>query len=95
MPVTMSFLRILWDDPHDPGGNVQHIAEHGLDIDDVEEVLSSPSSRGVSDSSGCPLCGGIPWKAYTSSSFTNGSTRTPFALSRHTRFPNLKGGNHD
>ena len=41
----MTFFRILWDDPQDPSGNVQHIAEHGLDIDDVEEVLGSPSSR--------------------------------------------------
>ena len=54
----MTFLRILWDDPQDPHGNVQHIAEHGLDIDDVEEVLSSPSCRGVSDSSGLPVIWG-------------------------------------
>ena len=59
----MDFLRILWDDPHDPGGNVQHIAEHGLDIDDVEEVLSSPSSRGVSDSSDLPVVWGYTLEA--------------------------------
>lgn len=32
----MSFFRILWDDPNDPYGNVEHVAEHGLDIEDVE-----------------------------------------------------------
>jgi DNA-binding phage protein len=26
----MNIFRILWDDPDDPDGNVQHIAEHGL-----------------------------------------------------------------
>ena len=35
----MSFFRILWDAPDDPHGNVQHITEHGLEIEDVEEVL--------------------------------------------------------
>ena len=54
----MRFLRILWDDPQDPNGNVQHIAEHGLDIEDVEEVLGSPVAEGVSASSGRPVvCG--------------------------------------
>ncbi len=54
----MDFFRILWDDPQDSCGNVQHIAEHGLDIDDVEEVLASPSNRGESDSSGLPVVWG-------------------------------------
>lgn len=34
----MSFIRILWDDRDDPDGNVQHVAEHGLDIVVYEEV---------------------------------------------------------
>ena len=54
----MAFLQILWDDPQDPNGNVQHIAEHGLDMDDVEEVLCSPTSRGASASSGLPAVWG-------------------------------------
>ena len=54
----MTFFRILWDDPQDPHGNVQHIAEHGLDTDDVEDALASPSSGGVSDSSGLPVVWG-------------------------------------
>ena len=31
----MSYTSILWDSEDDPDGNVQHIAEHGLEIDDV------------------------------------------------------------
>jgi len=54
----MTFFRVLWDDPQDPDGNVQHIAEHGLDIEDVEEVLSSPVAEGVSASSGRPVVWG-------------------------------------
>ena len=54
----MDFLRILWDDPRDPQGNVQHIAEHGLDIEDVEEILSNPRSEGMSRSSGLPAVWG-------------------------------------
>lgn len=54
----MAFFQILWDDPEDPNGNVQHIAEHGLDMEDVEEVLCSPTKRGVSGSSGMPVAWG-------------------------------------
>lgn len=54
----MSFLRFLWDDPDDPNGNVQHIAEHGFDIEDVEEVLANPTNESVSDSSGPPCIWG-------------------------------------
>jgi hypothetical protein len=41
----MNFLRILWDDPDDPEGNIQHIAEHGLSIEDVEDVRESSQRR--------------------------------------------------
>ncbi len=53
----MKFFRIFWDDPDDPDGNVQHIAEHGLSIDDVE-VLENPTSEGFSASSGRPCVWG-------------------------------------
>jgi uncharacterized DUF497 family protein len=33
---------IIWDLPDDPDGNVAHIAENGLTVDDVEEVLLNP-----------------------------------------------------
>jgi uncharacterized DUF497 family protein len=54
----MTSFRILWDDPQDPDGNVQHIKDHGLSVEDVEEVLAGPSSHGVSDSSGLPVVWG-------------------------------------
>ncbi len=54
----MNIFRILWDDPDDPEGNVQHIAEHGLTIEDVEEVLTNPASEGTSASTGRPCVWG-------------------------------------
>ncbi len=35
----MEFLQIIWDDEDQPDGNVRHIAEHGLTIEDVECVI--------------------------------------------------------
>ncbi|HYV34762.1 MAG TPA: DUF4258 domain-containing protein [Gemmataceae bacterium] len=54
----MNIFRIIWDDPDDPDGNVQHIAEHGLSIDDVEEALTNSTSEGTSASSGRPCAWG-------------------------------------
>ncbi len=54
----MDFFRIIWDDPDDPGGNVCHIAEHDLSVDDVEEVLNNPTSDGKSASTGRPCVWG-------------------------------------
>ncbi len=54
----MTFFRILWDDPQDPDGNVQHIMEHGLDTEDVEEVLANPCQEGTSRSSSLPIIWG-------------------------------------
>jgi uncharacterized DUF497 family protein len=54
----MDYLRILWDDPDDPNGNVQHILEHGLSIDEVEEVLENSTSEGTSASTGRPCIWG-------------------------------------
>ena len=44
----MRFVSIIWDDEANPNGNVQHIAEHELSIQDVEHVLFHPTSAGVS-----------------------------------------------
>ena len=54
----MPYLDIIWDLDDDPDGNVQHIAEHGLTIEDVEEVLSNPTSEGTSASTGRPCVWG-------------------------------------
>lgn len=35
----MRIDQVLWDLDGDPDGNVQHIAEHGITVDEVEDVL--------------------------------------------------------
>jgi uncharacterized DUF497 family protein len=54
----VDYLRILWDGSDDPDGNVQHIDEHGLSIDDVEYVLANATSEGHSNSTGLPCVWG-------------------------------------
>jgi uncharacterized DUF497 family protein len=54
----MRFVSILWDEDDEPDGNVQHIAEHGLLIEEVEFVLENSTSEGKSGSSGRPCCFG-------------------------------------
>ena len=54
----MDFFRIIWDDENDPNGNVEHIAQHGLTIEDVEHVLANPASEGISKSTGLPVVWG-------------------------------------
>jgi uncharacterized DUF497 family protein len=50
----MKFVQIVWDDEDLPEGNVQHIAEHGLTMEDVEYVLQNPTREGISSSTGRP-----------------------------------------
>jgi hypothetical protein len=46
---------IIWDLEDDPDGNVQHIAEHDLTVEEVEAVLRGPRSQsGRSRRSGRP-----------------------------------------
>lgn len=54
----MRYFRLIWDSPDDVYGNIQHIAEHELDIEDVEEALGHPTSEGVSASTGLPCIWG-------------------------------------
>jgi uncharacterized DUF497 family protein len=54
----MKLLRILWDDEDESEGNVAHIAEHGLTIEDVEHVLENPIREETSRSTGRPCCFG-------------------------------------
>jgi len=42
----------------DPAGNVQHIAEHDITKDEVEEVLDNPDGIESSRSSGHPIAFG-------------------------------------
>ncbi len=54
----MQFLQVIWDEEDQVDGNVWHIAEHGLTIDDVEHVLASPVREAESSSTGRPCCFG-------------------------------------
>lgn len=40
----MDDIHVVWDLEDDPRGNVQHILEHGLSIEEVEDVLFNPMS---------------------------------------------------
>jgi uncharacterized DUF497 family protein len=53
---TMTFDFIAWDEPGDRPNDVEHIAEHGVTPDEVEDVLSEARDRDVfpSESSGRP-----------------------------------------
>lgn len=49
-------IGLIWDAEDDPDGNVQHIAEHGVTPEEVEEILNDPASEtGRSRSSGRPI----------------------------------------
>ena len=50
---------IIWDLPDDPEGNVQHLLEHDVTIEEAEEVLlSRDSGRAKSRTSGLPTAFG-------------------------------------
>jgi uncharacterized DUF497 family protein len=46
------FRQIIWNE--EPDGNIEHIEEHGLTIEDVEHVLANFESQSISRSSGQP-----------------------------------------
>jgi hypothetical protein len=70
------WLQIIWNE--EPGGNVEHIEEHGLTTADVEAVLLAPQRRGKSRSSGQPcVFGHTPDGSYVTS-YSSRSTRTRF-----------------
>lgn len=50
-----NFNSILWDRDDDPNGNVQHIAQHNLTKEDVEDVFDNPTGSDISRSSGRPV----------------------------------------
>ncbi len=51
----MANVECLWDLEDDPEGNVQHIAEHGITIEEAEEVVRDCYDAAVaSRSSGRP-----------------------------------------
>ena len=54
----MRLTRVIWDLDDDPEGNVQHIAEHDIVKEEVEEVLDNPAGIETSRSSGRPIAFG-------------------------------------
>ena len=52
----MDDTHVVWDLEDDPDGTVQHIQEHGISMDEVEDVLLDRDSQtAVSKSSGDPI----------------------------------------
>jgi uncharacterized DUF497 family protein len=54
----MGYSKAIWDLDDDPEGNVQHIAEHDITGEEVEEVLENPDGIETSRSSGRPVAFG-------------------------------------
>lgn len=48
-------VTIIWDLDEDEEGNVRHIAEHGLEKNDVAQVFDDPVGFDTSNSSGRPM----------------------------------------
>ena len=53
----MPYYEIIWNE--EAGGNVEHIAEHNLTPEDIEEVFFNPVDSDVSRSSGLPIVFGF------------------------------------
>jgi hypothetical protein len=51
----MGYTTIIWELDDDPDGTVQHIAEHDLTKEEVEDALADAEGRGISRSSGLPI----------------------------------------
>jgi uncharacterized DUF497 family protein len=52
----MPWYDIVWN--YEPGGNVEHIAEHGITTEEVEAVICHPLEKTTSRSSGRPVVTG-------------------------------------
>src|SRR5437773_1797917 len=84
---------VIWDD--EPGANVDHIAEHGLTPDEVDEVLMNQRIPvGHSKSSGQPASSVTPPPGSTSSSCGKNRTliRARFIRLRHMKSQNRLNG---
>jgi uncharacterized DUF497 family protein len=52
----MPWYDVIWNP--EPGGNADHIAEHGLTPEDVEAIIRDPLEKKYSRSSGRPMATG-------------------------------------
>ena len=48
----MTWTHVIWD--WTPGGNAEHIEDHGLEPEEVDHVLLNYETKGTSESSGRP-----------------------------------------
>jgi hypothetical protein len=55
----MAIRYAIWDTEDDPQGNLRHVAQHGLTLEDVEDVLFGIHELGTSRSSGSPIAFGF------------------------------------
>jgi uncharacterized DUF497 family protein len=53
----MPWYDIIWD--YQPGGNVEHVSEHGLTPEEVEEVIRDPLEKTTSRRTGRPVVTGF------------------------------------
>ena len=91
-------LAVIWDLEDDPEGNVQHLAEHGITVEEAEEVLRDPRSRtGRSRRTGRPQVFGststgkyitVIWEEVLDNPRTT-------ILSQPTKSPRPKGGSDE
>jgi len=59
----MGWTHIIWDPM--PGGNIEHIEEHDLTMDEVDYILENYESKGISHTSGRPcVFGTLPDSRY-------------------------------
>ncbi len=49
----MPYFDFIWEETED--GNIEHIAQHGLTPEEVEEIMLDPEHTSVSRSSGRPI----------------------------------------
>jgi hypothetical protein len=79
-------MQIIWDLDDEPDGNVQHIAEHGLtkeEVDDVLMNLNNPTdARAIRAVIPSLLVGPLPAGTSLSSGNMFTMTRLPFFRSR-------------
>jgi uncharacterized DUF497 family protein len=52
----MPWYDIIWN--YEPGGNVDHVTEHGLTPEEVEAVICNPLEKTTSHASGRPVVTG-------------------------------------
>ena len=52
----MPWYDFIWN--FEPGGNVSHIIDHGIAIEDAEAIVCSPIATGFSRATGRPMATG-------------------------------------